>query len=73
MLFIGAEGAYLEDESADDQQKPNVDQNGNQTGRKYFRVLRSIDVSTGENSKTVQGVLENVFPWEPYRHDDNCI
>ena len=57
----GVKGAYIEDEGADDQQKPQ-NQNGNQNnGRKYFRVLRSLDVSSDEHAKTVQGILENVF------------
>ena len=55
----GVKGAYLEDEGADDQHKPQ-NQNGNQN-RKYFRVLRSLDVSADEHAKTVHGVLENVF------------
>ena len=52
-------GAYLEDEG-EEQQKSN--QNGNpNSGRKYFRVLRSLHVSAEEQAKTVQGILENVF------------
>ena len=30
-------------------------------GRKYFRVLRSLDVCSAEQAKTLQGVIENVF------------
>ena len=58
---FGQRGAYLEEEGGEDQQKPQ-NQNGFQNnGRKYFRVLRNLDVSSGEQAKTVQGVLENVF------------
>ena len=55
-------GAYLEDEGGDDQQQKQANQNGNQNGgRKYFRVMRSLDVSSEEQAKSLQGVLENVF------------
>ena len=55
-------GAYLEEDNGEDQQKP-PNQSGYQSnnGRKYFRVLRSLDVSSAEQAKTLQGVLENVF------------
>ena len=53
-------GAYLEDEG--EEQQKSTAQNGNQnSGRKYFRVLRSLDVSVEDQAKTVQGVIENVF------------
>ena len=59
---LGKRGAYLEDEGGEDQQQKPANQNGNQnSGRKYFRVLRSLDVSVEEQAKTLQGVLENVF------------
>ena len=55
-------GAYLEDEGGDDQQQKQANQKGNQNGgRKYFRVMRSLDVSSEEQAKSLQGVLENVF------------
>ena len=58
---LGQPGAYLEDEAGEDQQKPE-NQNGFQNnGRKYFHILRSLDVSSAEQAKTLQGVLENVF------------
>ena len=59
---FGQRGAYLEEDNGEDQQKPQ-NQSGfqNNNGRKYFRVLRSLDVSSAEQAKTLQGVLENVF------------
>ena len=58
----GVKGAYLEEEVCEDTQKPQ-NQSGfqNNNGRKYFRVLRSLDVSSADQAKTLQGVLENVF------------
>ena len=58
----GVKGAYLEEEGGEDQQQKPQNQNGYQNnGRKYFRVLRSLDVSSAEQAKTLQGVIENVF------------
>lgn len=56
---FGQRGAYLEDEGGEE--KPQAQSGAQNNGRKYFRVLRSLDVSSGEQAKTVQGVLENVF------------
>ena len=59
-IGFGQRGAYLEDEGGEKQSSTN--QNGNpNSGRKYFRVIRSLHVSAAEQAKTVQGVLENVF------------
>ena len=56
-------GAYLEEEGGgeDQQQKPQNQSGYQNNGRKYFRVLRSLDVPSAEQAKTVQGVIENVF------------
>ena len=58
---FGQRGAYLEEENGEDQQKPQNQSGFQNNGRKYFRVLRSLDVSSAEQAKTLQGVLENVF------------
>ena len=59
----GVKGAYLEENNEEDQPQQQQNQNSYQSsnGRKYFRVLRSLDISSEEHAKTVQGVLENVF------------
>ena len=57
----GVKGAYLEEEGGEDQQKPQNQSGFQNNGRKYVRVLRSLDVSSGEQAKTLQGVIENVF------------
>ena len=58
---FGQLGAYLEEDNGEDQQKPQNQSGYQNNGRKYFRVLRSLDVSSAEQAKTLQGVLENVF------------
>ena len=55
------QGAYLEEDNGEDQQKPQNQSGYQNNGRKYFRVLRSLDVSSAEQAKTLQGVIENVF------------
>ena len=57
---FGQRGAYLEEENGEDQ-KPRNQSGFQNNGRKYFRVLRSLDVSSAEQAKTLQGVLRNVF------------
>ena len=52
----GVKGAYLDNDEGNDGQ-----QNGNNGSRKYFRVLRSVDISSPEHSKTVKNVVEHVF------------
>ena len=56
----GVKGAYLDSDEGNDGQQ-NGQQNGNNGSRKYFRVLRSVDISSAEHSKTVQNVVEQVF------------
>ena len=60
-IGFGQRGAYLEEENGEDQQKPQNQSGFQNNGRKYFRVLRSLDVSSAEQAQTLQGVLENVF------------
>ena len=55
----GVKGAYLDNDEGNDGQQ-NGQQNGNGS-RKYFRVLRSVDISSPEHSKTVKNVVEQVF------------
>ena len=54
-------GAYLEENNEEDQPQQQNQNSYQSNGRKYFRVLRSLDISSEEHAKTVQGVLENVF------------
>ena len=51
----GVKGAYLDSDEGNDGQ-----QSGGNGSRKYFRVLKSIDISS-EHSKTVQNIVEQVF------------
>ena len=56
----GVKGAYLDSDEGNDGQQ-NGQQSGNNGSRKYFRVLRSVDISSPEHSKTVKNVVEQVF------------
>ena len=56
----GVKGAYLDSDEGNDGQQ-NGQQKGNNGSRKYFRVLRPVDISSAEHSKTAQNVVEQVF------------
>ena len=50
----GVKGAYIEEDEATDGAGKE-----NQSGRKYFRILKSLDVSA--EPERVKSLLENVF------------